>query len=137
MSTNTNTLPQRLNIHSQNFQRCNLKHRNIEYMVANTDILLAQEIHLHTNTKQRDMEITKLELKWNRKIYTSTPVKDAHIAIITKPHIYNDIKKYTELVKGRAQLIHIQKCRIQLQHCKYIWSSTGVPRYETLLQPAF
>ena len=77
-------------------------------MVENTDILLAQEIHLPTNTKQRYKEITKLKLKWNRKIYTSRPT--AKKTIITKPHIqvHNAIKKYSELVLGKAQLIHIQ-----------------------------
>ena len=104
-----NTQPRKKTIHSQNFQRCNVRHRNVEHTAKNTDILLAQELHLPTNTKQRQMEITKLELKWNRKIYIGTSINDAYMATIVKPHIHNDIVgEPKEPIKGRTQITNIQ-----------------------------
>ena len=73
-----------ITIKSINCQRAGLNNRNIKNMLAETDILLCQEIVISKDLDRRNKEIKLLEKSLNYKIYVSSITNNACIAAFVK-----------------------------------------------------
>ncbi len=99
---------EKLQICSQNFHRKHLNHNKVSKLVKQNDVILAQEIYLPDDRKERENELKYLSKIWKSKIYISSKVKGAHIATIIKEKFETNIIDFIELIEGRATRLHIK-----------------------------
>jgi hypothetical protein len=99
---------EKIKIISQNFRRKRLKNSEAQTLLDTCDVLLAQEMYLPQDSRERETEIQNFSKSEKCVIYQSSEVKGGYTLIIIKEKHKANILKFNELIKGRAIQIKIK-----------------------------